>query len=847
MRPTPRLDARALIHKSQRPHPRVMRPFADENASPAVMDDKPRSSSKRATPAVVRWTTTALPRDAELKRELHIPLGIVVNPLDRRAVCRRIARLKSPERIARCSSCYGYVSAHCRVNANGFRCCACGTYTLWRDAAKGSRYSKGLAAIQALPEISGETYEFDVAVETISDGKSEVETEEASETLEANDWRRRAVRNDASTAGTSRRNARAIVAIVDLNGAGEEYCELVKLALGSAMEALDGEDARFGVFTFRGDTLEAIDFSDVGAKDVQDMDGVRLKYFDSHANPRKHGFIRRVQDVVSSIGDVLTSLLTPTPGWKDVISDAIDDRIVGDMSTTDGRSEGRIFGPVLDEVLSFIEQAVDDGFISSARVLAFLRGGPSRGVGSCDVGRLSKSVADVLLHENARPTMEDFEFASREADSLMIPAHDHYESVGERCLIRGVEVDVVVTSDDFNDLTTLAPLAERSGGTFLLYPNAQNIPIVGDIYRLLRNEKAINATLRIRSTADLEIANAYGSLHADKAYPGLYHIASCATKDTFAFDFDYATSAGLEEDLNGGYPKIQLAFEYTCITRDVDRAAGEVVVHRRRRRRIHTCRANIARSARDVYKHVDANAMMCVLARQALMTADEEGSTEARRALVDWFIAFSSAARKTSNTFEFVTDVVPRLVYGLLRSKILHPMGSHPDARVAARSRLLRFDADDSATYAYPELRAFEECNEGEENAIDGTNGSSSLFSKGRMPLRRQEVEAANGVLLIRGDDEVVVAYIGPEAVASCPPAHGSALDREIRRIREQSFEGTFLPRVTHVRLGGADDPSPVDARLVEELESEFAPGAYDGFVDFCARAGEEIDRAARR
>jgi hypothetical protein len=247
-----------------------------------------------------------------------------------------------------------------------------------------------------------------------------------------------------------------------------------------------------------------------------------------------------------------------------------------------------------------------------------------------------------------------------------------------------------------------------------------------------------------------------------------------------------------------------------------------------------------------VYKHVDTNAMMCLLARQALLTADEEGSTEARRALVDWFITFSSAARKTSNAFTFVTDVVPRLVYGLLRSKILHPMGSHPDARVAARSRLLRFDADDSATYAYPELRAFEEHDEGAESTIDRHNGSSSLFSNGRMPLRRQEVEAADGILFIRGDDEVIVAYVGTEAIASCPPAHGSALDREIRRIREESFEGTFLPRVTHVRLGGADDPSVVDARLVEELENEFAPGAFDGFVEYCVRVGEENEREAR-
>lgn len=51
-----------------------------------------------------------------------------------------------------------------------------------------------------------------------------------------------------------------------------------------------------------------------------------------------------------------------------------------------------------------------------------------------------------------------------------------------------------------------------------------------------------------------------------------------------------------------------------------------------------------------------------------------------------------------------------------------------------------------------------------------------------------------------------------------------------------------FLFCVTYVRLGGADDLFFVDARLVEEFESEFVLGVYDGFVDFCVCVGEEID-----
>jgi len=79
-----------------------------------------------------------------------------------------------------------------------------------------------LATTQKLPELQAETYEFDVAVEAISSTVSgEKGGNEVEEVLDENDWRRRAVRNDSLELRPG--NGRAIVAIVDLNDAGEEY------------------------------------------------------------------------------------------------------------------------------------------------------------------------------------------------------------------------------------------------------------------------------------------------------------------------------------------------------------------------------------------------------------------------------------------------------------------------------------------------------------------------------------------------------------------------------------------------------------------------------------------------
>ena len=801
---------------------------------------------------VIRWTSAALPKCPAVARAADAPLGVVVQPLGH-SHCARIA-VKSPEHIARCHACFAYVSHACAIDARGFACAACAERTAWTDAARGSRYRGALGSILALPECRERTYEFDIATEIISAS----ETSGENESMAPDDWRRKANANANWTRAT-RAERRGVIFVVDLNEDSERYREMIRATIDSSVEALAKEGGRFGVFTFRGDELEALDFATGGASDEDEVasNGPKsafvLKYFDSHANAKKHAFIRRVRDVVTtSLEDIFPTASTSSAERRIRRRVCLGLRADGSPQY----STKRIFGPVLDEVLGAIEDAFDEGLMSSARVLTFLRGAPNAGVGACDVARGSASAT--LDLDAAAPTALDFEIASSATEELMIPAHDHYELVGERCALSGIEVDVVVVAPrsemfrtSYCDVSTLAPLADRSGGRVLMYDdddgesstNYCHRAIVGDVRRLLVNSRGVNCTLRVRASGGLRATRAYGALVADAAYPGLYHIASCGAGDAFAFDFDYTSSEGLV--LEPPYvkaPTIQMAFEYTTTTTTTS-SDSNVVVERRRCRRVHTSSASIAKSVRDVYKTLDVGAVMTLITRHALANADEFGLVEARRLVLDWLVEFVAKAHvfangsfddvqissPNSNHASFV-DVefsllprlsnVPRLTYGLLRSDALFPKMNADWMRVS-RNICLRLCANDIESYLYPRLMEYK-------------IGEDDLSIATRKRLRRDSLTRDDCVYVLDAPPKDVMVYTTMNATAALDN-HGEWHAQFIhQRFGRTSREDCVLePRVWRIRAG-EDDPSMLDAYLVEELDVETSGigRGYEGFVD---------------
>jgi hypothetical protein len=785
--------------------------------------------------SIVRWSTTALPSTSASRRKTSavasaaFPLGLVARPLaeDGRASVSRIEFKKPGEKyIARCGQCFGYVSGFCKINVDGFACCACGAYTYWRDAcASWKRYDlRSVVKLQELPEIRSETYDFDIAVEPLGVGET-----------------------SSMTTSSSSSSARGLVAVVELGDESqdgeEEWYELIKLALEGALEAFgDAEpDGKFSLFLFRGDLLHAVDFNDLS-------DSLTVR----HIGDR---FIRQIvdedKDIFYDVG---------TRAARDKAVDVLEKSISrSDENVFEKSSDGSnsVFGAVFDQVLDVVEEAVDEGVVSGARILTFLRQCPNRGVGSCDIESTNKQYRHYdTTTSKVRPTAADFEAASTEADALSAPAHDHYISAGERCLSLGVTTDIFLLANEvssFNDLSTLAPLSEGSGGHVALYRRRRGaeddfsqISLIGDVHRIVSGSaRGVDATLRVRTSSSIEIRDGYGNLHADTSYPGLYHISSCGSRDAFCFTFDVVDTAHevvLEVERtsrksHGGalssefchFPLVQLAFERTLVeTRTVDGVAHKCRV---RRRQIHTSRVKFAKNSKEVHKNADEDVLIALLAQQVVYMAQDEGLTEARKALYDWFVTWTKRVGSGTKSH----DVVAKLVYGLLRSKIIHPIGTHPDERVALWSSVRRLSAGDLARFVYPSLREFRRASDGEKVDYSETEGENGTVIVG---LKRQALRE-DAIYILDGDLDEVLVYYGIETAGygfPCPPPRGSELERAIHEIRHREGQ-TFMPRVSYVR-GGIDDPAPLEECLVEDLETEYSNSL--GFQGFVAMAGVE-------
>jgi len=121
-------------------------------------------------------------------------------------------------------------------------------------------------------------------------------------------------------------------------------------------------------------------------------------------------------------------------------------------------------------------------------------------------------------------------------------------------------------------VSTLEPLAQKSGGCLILYANrggegeswAESCTLPGDVFRQCAAPRAGHCSLRLRTSHEFSVANAYGNLSEDRTFPGLYHMGGCDPLTTVAFDFEYSGPSGFAE--TEVLPTVQLAFSYTTVS-----------------------------------------------------------------------------------------------------------------------------------------------------------------------------------------------------------------------------------------------------------------------------------------
>ena len=87
---------------------------------------------------------------------------------------------------------------------------------------------------------------------------------------------------------------------------------------------------------------------------------------------------------------------------------------------------------------------------------------------------------------------------------------------------------------------------------------------IQDIYKRLSCPMAFDGMLRIRTSPEFSVSQAYGQLFQDEQYDNLVHMTACTPHSTFAFDFQYANAGGFATTV-GAPPMVQMVFQYSLL------------------------------------------------------------------------------------------------------------------------------------------------------------------------------------------------------------------------------------------------------------------------------------------
>eukprot|EP00898_Chlorokybus_atmophyticus_P008263 jgi/Chlat1/8438/Chrsp80S07919 len=764
----------------------------------------------------IRFTTDSFPKHGSLKDEAGLPWGCVVQPF---ASIPQTSSSPSPsttpptttspatssldteaEDVARCENCYGYISGLCYLEKHMWRCALCDHYSAYPP---GGRYKP--AERFNLPELSQPVVDLQVASE------------------------------DSENAGDAIATRLVYVAVVDLS-CGEDFLELVKSALVAALEAL-APGALFGLVTVA---------RRVGLYNMHHAGAVKYVAVGGSGS-RRSGKLSADLAYAIPIDDLLTSV----DQYKEAITAALDslrpatadegydERIAAEAqgngsAASDEEEDGsRAFGPALDGLLKYFTDYPNGPFVG-ARLLTFLSGPPNHGVGSLHRHRDEDAVA----------------YARRLAKQAAF-----YEGAAARAVVAGMCVDLFAISPESIHLSCLQSLAASSGGSMLYALSVEDSTLPQDVYRLLSRPRALGGLLRLRTSGEFRVAQAYGHFFADKRYENLHHIISCDPFDTYAYDFEFTTATGFSRYLDCP-PTVQMAFQYTVLVPveavEDDASNGSTNHHGRwmlqRRLRLLNAQAKVAHKLNNLYDATNADIVLTLLTHKVIAATREEGIQEGKGLLQDWLVFLTAAycehygfAQK-GNPAIMNVDVsfskcarlgpLPRLVFGMLRSPLLSEDvdGLPSDERMHLQFLFTGLEPTWLVRAVYPSLSSYSD---------------PDHLAFPRHSLSRAALTTSNSPIFLLDAYTVLIVYYASTAPPDMPfpPPQQSLLRKTINGIKQ---ERNVTPRLLMMR-GGFDNVEPFERYLLEERDDSSGSGssvgtaAGQGFVLFLDQIARDV------
>lgn len=848
----------------------------------------------------VEFTLRKFPETGRLKDDCGLPFSCVFQPY---AKVEKDLQLVPHSDLGRCRYCYAYVNGYCSFDPTGWVCSLCNRHNEFRGDHF-QRYNVRPGLRSSLPEIRYDLYEAlcesdTAATKRLMGGSSPVpiyialiDTAAEEEFLE--------LANSALLAALEALPPEALFGIIsfsnkvglhDIRGATPvvRYVPLfdslalplplsdaVPLAdllcpVGTAKEAiaaaLDGlrPDPSFVQEENWGDGQAAVSAAGTSGQEGQGNAGVLpaapiLAVPPSMDRRRRRG-VRALGPALRAIMEYLKALHVPNP-----VADA-------------AAAKGSV--PVGSGTLGVAPQLV--GF---PRLLVLLSGPPDLGAGRLPRARLPSTAGAGPTPDQRMqaPTANGASAGAaavgggvdhQEVHTALSAARQFYEQAAVAAASLGVCVDIFVAGVRHAGLAQLEPLANSTGGALFLYPSLEEAAMPQDLYRRLSVPHARAGLLRLRLSRELRAARLYGRLFPDPAHEGLYHIIAADATDTFAADIEHISAAGLSLP-DAVAPTLQIAFQYSAVTQrrgevpppassdgdgaDAGNAAGSpknggTQFEVQRRLRVLTIRVHTARSAAELYSHVNTEAVICVLAHKLLRAVKMEGVAQGRALLRDWLVAVMAHVHAHANPgvppltlADLPVDIaltsaealaqLPRYVYALLRSPLLAHGGALAGADVTAFLHHLWscLPPAELCRSIYPCLTSY-------------TDHDHQAYP--RHSLSRAALEVAGAPLWLLDAHVLLLVYCTASAPPSLPfpPPQQCALRRHVAALRAErrvTPHTRFIKEGTHdttiFRSLLMDDP---DEEEVQEGDSGASPGAgLVGFLDALHREVAAVLRA---
>jgi len=570
----------------------------------------------------------------------------------------------------------------------------------------------------------------------------------------------------------------AFVAVVDVSGS-EELVEVARAGILALIEALP-PSALFGLVTVS---------STVGVFDMRS------------AFPHCYNIpIPDEGEMPTGVMDVLPAdcMMVQIASHKDNIAAAIE-TLTSTTSTLPAnvpRKNG--FGACMDSLLESFETTPD----YSVRFITVMGSMPNYGLGALTAPPQVVAGADSAAARKPPKGAEE------------------YVKMVERIKSISAVVDLfVIAEEGFIGVEALLPLVQCAGGALVYYPGLDTSALPQDLYRIYARPFASNAILRLRCSSGFTVSRGYGHMTADDQFENLYHVSSCHSESCFAVDLEFDSPSGVTTNLDV-QPTLQLAFSYTCVVPIPDSTAYQV----QRRLRLETVRIDMARMPLDLYAAADAEVIGALLSHKIIQSMTTDGLGEARLLLQDWLAILASRYNENMMRRREVTlDVsfskhtnmgfLPRLVYGMLRGRLLDPVLVSRDERAFVCYLCSSLNPEALTLICYPKLEAFASVHE-----------SQSVDTSCGLPLSIKSLNEGGGTIyILDAYTELSVFYTKPAVEQSAfPPPPDSALRSYIQQVKENR---AICPHVYYSKAGDASS-SEFYGRLIEDAASSMGVGA---------------------